>query len=631
MKPIDFQGIAHFDQALVERLQAYFIESESLLAKCIIHSIHPLPGKSNFLFITQFEKAPLRLRDAVQSFGKSIATIATSEKSIVPSNDWEITTKQVNQAIWGHVEVLEGCVTELFQQLNQAGFEHWHQDLIAVIDQLKSVLLRQMKECEWLMNRMESLLWDYRRVCQEKSGKVSFWKTLFSFGSSLIDRSLFSFLKKSSRYLKIQSKWFSKQYADYHKLKEKIEESIRKFKGYHVFSELENTFQSDFKQLYFLLKLWSLNSKSKSIPIQEPIRAIRSAFSLEKAAQLFNGYYCALEKSLYEKSWSIKKNSCNPCSDPSGFQLISQVLKGVRAEVHTLGATIEAFREFDLRTHPNPYIRNRWGFAEWIVGPEPEKTRSLLNLVFEIEFLDKLFEKFAESVKTGPSKEVASEFDIRCQEINRILHEMGQPLSSRIVMRSRAENLLDLLEELDELGSFQIDAVSKTGKILSKAMRADWQFHSLFEFTSFHQLYRVHQGIVGPLDDRKHFGRMNKFKKVIEELKEWVKQCNTHRHVHEIEADMNDMRGYLQDFLASIQFLAGQKNLEKDQALEQTSDYAKQLLEYRYLFGSFFYMLHQHGPEGKLIRNQFLFVDQYFEAVESLLYEVRQKRGSNTT
>lgn len=625
MKPIDFQGIANFDRALLEHLYDYLSYNESHLAKCIIHSIHPLPGESLPPTLPPLDGERYRCRDAVQSFGKSVATVATSTKPLVAPNDWEIAVRQVNASLWEYVEILEGCVTELFQQLNQVGFEQWHADLMKVVEQVNLALLRQMNECEWLINRIEPLLWDYRRSCEEKSGKSGFFKRMMSLGSSLVDRSLYSYLKKSKRFLSIQSKWFTQRYNDYQKLKEKIENSSRKFKGYHIYSELDENIQRDFKKMYELLKLWTINVKTKSLPPREPIRAIRSLFSLEYAELIFDQYFRLLEEALYNKSLDIKTDPVYLYKDPSSRKVAVEMVKGLRAEVHTLGATIECYRDFDLRTHPNPYVRNRWGFTEWVVGPEPEKTRQLLDLVYEVEFLDKLFERFSESMSKGPLAEQEQLFQPRLESVKRTLHEMGQPLSSRVMMKSRAERLLEQMEEMNELGSFDINILDVMGKIFSKAMRADWQYHVLFDFPLFHQLYRIHQGIIGKNLDFKHQNRLKKFKQIIDELQGWVKKCDTHRHVHEIETDMNDMRGYLQDFLALVQNFSSKDDLNASGAEVEISDFAKQLLEYRYLFGSFFHMLHQHEPEGKLIRNQFLFVDQYFEAVESQLHEMRQK------
>ncbi|ADI37966.1 hypothetical protein [Waddlia chondrophila] len=623
MKPIDFQGIANFDKALLEHLHAYLSYSESQLAKSIIYSIHPLPGKALPLVLPQLDSERLRSRDAVQSFGKSVAMITQSDEKIVASNDWESASRQLNGALWEYVEILEGCATELFQQLNQVGFEQWRSDLMNIVEQVKQSLLRQMKECEWLLNRMEPLLKDYRKACQKEGKKGSFWKSLFGFRASMIDRSLYSYLRKSRRFLHLQFKWFSQRLSDYQKLKEKIEKSSRKFKSYHAFAELDESVQKDFKKLYELLKLWNLNQKTKSLPPREPIRALRSLFSLERAKEVFSHYFWMLEEALYEKSRAVKTDPADLYRNPSNRQTVAELVKGMQAEVHTLGATIEGYRDFDLRTHPDPYVRNRWGFTEWVVGPEPEKTRELLDLVYEVELLGKLFERFSASLN---KEDQQSDFLYSQYEaINRTLHEMGQPLSSRVIMRARAERLLEQVDAMDELGSFNLLAIDYAGRVFSKAMRADWQYNVLFEIPQFHHLYRVHHGLVGKNLDQKHLSRLNKFKEIIEELQGWVKKCDTHRHVHEIEADMNDMKGYLQDFLGFVQRVCSKENLDAFDAKNEISEIFNQLLEYRYLFGSFFHMLLQHEPEGKLIRNQFLFVDQYFEAVESQLHEMQQK------
>ena len=86
----------------------------------------------------------------------------------------------------------------------------------------------------------------------------------------------------------------------------------------------------------------------------------------------------------------------------------------------------------------------------------------------------------------------------------------------------------------------------------------------------------------------------------------------------EIELDMNDMKTYLQDFLASVQ--RAEKERAHNPFIDETVDKFKvQLLEYRYLFGQFFYLLMNKNSESQQLRNQFLFVDQYFETIENHL------------
>ena len=80
---------------------------------------------------------------------------------------------------------------------------------------------------------------------------------------------------------------------------------------------------------------------------------------------------------------------------------------------------------------------------------------------------------------------------------------------------------------------FDRKVVDNIAEIFSKALRADWQYHVLFEIPLFYEHYSIHQGIEGAIEDRKHVNRMNKFKELIEQLQGRVKNRVSHRHVRE--------------------------------------------------------------------------------------------------
>ncbi|NGX43684.1 MAG: hypothetical protein K940chlam7_01984 [Chlamydiae bacterium] len=625
MKPIDFQGIVSLDQPLVDQLHCYLQEKESQVSNSILSAIHTLPRESLPPVLPYSTSGQVKLADAVEAFSKNVQNVTSSKRPLVPSNDWESATTLINNALWEYVEVLEGCITELFQQLGQVGFEQWHPELMTIVDQLKDMLNFRLEELGWKIRRLESLLWDFRWACEARGNKNIFLRKILFFWQSLLDRSLLSYIRKSRKLITVRYKWFSQRYGEYQKLKAKIEQSMRKFKGYHVFKSLEKGIQDEFKRLYQLLKLWEHNLKSNALPQREPVRALRNAFSIDKATDLFNEYYETLRNTLFERSRKFKSDPNELYIDSSSRRIVDEVLKGFCAEIHTLGVAVGKYRDFFLGTHPNPYVRTRWGFAEWIVGPEPSQTKNLLHLVYKIEKLDKLFEQLRQSLKKGPSVSNTKDLAQQHREIQRTLHEMGQPLSSFGVMRSRAEKILAQIQQMDELGSFNSEVVGYVGRTFSKALRADWQYHVLFDIPLFYQLYTIHRGVLGPIEDRQHLNRMNKFNELIEQLEGWVDSRDTYRHVHEIETDMTDIKGYLQDFLAYVQRVAKDDSLDKVKANELITEISDQLLEYRFAFGKFFHYLHQHEPEGKLIRNQFLFIDQYFESVENKLHEMRNK------
>jgi len=273
-----------------------------------------------------------------------------------------------------------------------------------------------------------------------------------------------------------------------------------------------------------------------------------------------------------------------------------------------------------LKNDSNPYVRSRWGFSEWIVGPEPVKAKKLTNMIYSAKELDEYFSKFNESLARDPLTQQKIESDAH-QEIENLLHEMGQPLISHSMMRNRAERLLEQLKECDEIGSPDMSTIYYVEDVISKIMRQDWKYHVLHEFTLFHQIYHLHQGVSECFDDPTHAFRLERFRLLFDQIKGWVEKEDIYSHVHEIDLDINDMKTYLQDFLAIVQRTVKEKS--HDPYLDETAHKLRQqLLEYRYLFGQFFLFMMSKSLDGMQLRNQFLFVDQYFESIENLLNDL---------
>lgn len=640
MRSIDLQGIVALDQTLVAQLKEYLQEKEYQVAMNLFHVIS-IPasmqgGEPPFLPSTPNEK--IQLAEGVEVFRRNVQKVANSVKPLVPSKDWERVARQINAILWEYVEVLEGCVTELLQRLEQVGFEHWNSELMQAVENIKDLLQLHMENLIWQIQRLEMLLWEYRWAC-EGSGKQTLWKKIFYAGRRLLDRSLSSYLQKSCTFLASQFKQFSQQFRQFHELELKTTAALRKFSGYEVFNLLEESEKENFKKKYTLLKIWELNQKEHFLPKEEPIRVLRSSYNIKKTLNIFKHYFSLLKEELYSMSRKFKQDFRSLYSEISFRHRVEEQIQGFRAEVHTLGATIAKYREFYLRTHPNPYVRARWSFAVWIVRSEPIHTKELLDLLYEVEELDKFFEKLMESLRKEIPVFDPSILFRHYEEIQHTLHEMGQPLTSKHVMRDRAEKLLSQVEALDELGSFYPETVDYVGFIFSRALRADWQFHVLFDFPLFHKLMQIHQGILGSLEveyekkgaegeegkreERLHLQRMHLFRSLFDQLKGWVEKKDVYRHIHEIEADMNDMRAGFQDFLGYVQHVAGKEDLNSEQAKGKILMISRELLEYRYAFGRFFHLLQRYEPDGRTMRHQFLFVDQYFEAIEGELQAMR--------
>lgn len=613
-KPIDFQGIVNIDQPLVDQLDAYLDEKESQIGNGLSNLIHLFPVETMPVSIPFSAGRSVVLSDVVQSFVNNLEELISSGDQKMMIRDLENAVIQINRLFWEYNEVLEGCVTELFQQLNQIGFEKWHPGLLGVVTAIKRMLGEHLDSMANAIGMLEAELNKFRRYCD-----VSIIEKLRHYWNPILDRSLLTYLKKTKKYLNIQYKSFAKRFENYSALSEKIHRSMQKFESYRVFSELDDSTQKNFKEIYRLIKLWIVNEKGNYLPPSDTIQALRRAYSMDKATLLFREYHDAIRNALFERSRRIKRGQDEFYTEVISKPLAQDLISGYKRELHSLGATIARYRDFYLKTHPNPYVRSRWGFTEWVVGPEPKKSKDLLNLVYEVEKLEGLYEKMENSLQIGVPSQDSMKLARTYREIETALHDMGQPLTTRSVMRARAEKVLDKLDEMNELGSTNAKVVPFVGRVFAKALRADWQYHVLFEFPKFHQLYEIHQGILKPIQNRQHTSRIHRFKELITQIEDWVKTRTTHRHIHEIEEDMNDMRESLQEFLAYVQRESIDLEVEKQSPSKLISEISRQMLEYRYLFGDFFYHLHQYEPDGKLIRNQFLFVDQYFETVENKL------------
>jgi hypothetical protein len=622
-KGIDFQGIMTLDQALIDELRNYLLEKESQFGKTLALAVGGIPQVTAPIKSLPGSIVSGSLLEVTEQFAKNVRSISKNKTLDFAKNACKNASNQINASLWDYVEILEGCITELFQQLKYVSFEEWNPELVGVVDTVNEILIQKIREMYRVIDLLKLSLNEYCEACQRMKGISGFKRFLgkISF-NRLIDPSILRALKKCEKELTYEKETFITRYNSFLVIREQVEEALKKFSEYVLLNKLEDNVQANFKRIYKLLKIWKLNVKADALPSREPIRAMRSAFSIEKATEIFKDYYAFLKQTLFERSKMLKMGSKDLYEEEANKKSVLEAVNGYRSEIHTLGATIEQYRDFFLESHPDPYVRSRWGFPEWVVGPEPVQSEDLQHLVFKIEWLDKLYADICRTIHNGPLKGESNQLSKQYREILSILHEMGQPLISRAVMRSRSERILNILQEMNELGSFNPEVIDYSSRIFSKAMRVDWQYHVLFEFSSFHSLYEIHQGLIGKLDSHSHINRMNKFKAIIHKLREWVKNREALQHLHEIEMEMSDIKLYLQEFLAQVQRTVDHSVKGPESVRKVTLILSSELLEYRYLFGSFFYFLLQNETEGKSIRNQFLFVDQYFEAVENHIHEL---------
>lgn len=617
-KPIDFQGIVTLQYPLVKQLEEYLNEKEAILVDRLLNSLQFFKGESTHPSLPSIPPVSFKLSDATEAFSKR-ARLLSENKASQPALEERLkVVRDVNSALWKYVEVLEGCVIELFQQLKLEGIDHWHHTLPQSLEAIKELILHRIEDLRWTIHRLKNPLWQYRWLLASQDS----WRTnlteYFFFWRNPLDPRLLVNLASSEKFLKSHYQSFMKLYNDYEKLNSEAKVESFKLQRYMTLGLVEKDDRVLYEQLYRWLKLWELDLKNHNVLSPYITLAIKNSVGFDQATKLFKTYYHHFKDTLYSLSRELKKV---PLESDEGSE-VRQSLKDrttlLMEELHDFMDCMAHYREFILKTDPNPYIRSRLGFTEWIVGPEPLKTKALTHEVYEAKALYNQFNAIFNSLEQIGSAPVGEVFS----DIERVLHQMSSPLISKEMMRRRGEVLLDDLALCNILGSINFDMIDYVGTVLNQAMRLDWKYHVLHEFTLFHTLVEEYRGLFRVDLDPAHEGRLRQFQTLFSHIEAWLAKGDLDAHINEVSIDMNDMKTYLQDFLAAVQRLLKDQNASGEQLDHALKQFRYQLLEYRYYFGDFFlHLINAEGGGGVQLRNRFLFVDQYFETIEMLLEE----------
>lgn len=526
--------------------------------------------------------------------------------------------REAYRYLWEHVELLEGCIQELFVQIASVSIDRWDAVLAATVSGFKELLARNLKNSEELLEEIEG---------GKASSLLARLKSWLAWRLP-VDKGLRRTLQRTKRLLDKLYGQFAERYAAYEKRSKAVAAQAEKLKEYEVLLSLGGGLTDEFKRLYRLLKLWDNGEKYREDFPKEMLVALKQ-FPREKTMQLFLRYFHALEDALYDKSRALKSAPRQLFSEVQGRAFFLETLKSQRREVHTLGATINKYKELSLRSDPNPYVRSRWGFVETPVGPEPKYATKLADLGYAVEELDLSYVRLIAALERGPNDSdqgLLAEADASIQEY---LHTMSQPLIPAHLERYCSDKVLHILERLDELGSYGRAVVDYSRYVLARLLKADWRGYILQEMPLFQQLYILHQNTSEIAGDVNHRRRLEKLDILLKQVR-YKMRAEGSVAMNDIEYDVNDIKGYLQDFLATLQRTSKVENLSAVRARCYIEDASQCLLEYRYLFSAFFSSL-QHEAEGIYLRCQFSFVDHYFDSFEETIQAFRDQYGIDHT
>lgn len=580
-----------FNRAQLEQFRAYLDQQEAKLADALLLAALPAPGAILHLH----GSGHVRLAQGVQILTTRIRELKEADTS---SEEWKFAVKGTNHSLGEYVEVLQEAVKELLHQLKQMGLFSWNQDFYEIVAGFKELLSHRIEDLMWVFRRLEELFMAYRATCHKRKNTwVLFGKILRRF-TTILDNKLLVKLRDADVLLNTEFKKFKSKFDAFTDFSEKEMEQETLVSRYACLIDLPPDRQSAYLKLYRMLKIWDQNEKGEAVLNQAEIA--ECIVNLAKAGLItsyFKDYLRVIRQRIFLLSRGWQESYDMALLIPA---------RQLKEELSSLRQVVSTYREVLLRRDP---IKNRW----WFMGQsEHRKTRDLLQLAYEIEMVQKWVHLLLERIEKGKVEDHYFRRHALKREMDNLLHEMGQPLSSRGMLQLKAEGLIDLLAKADELGGSMGNVHEMLTDFFLKALRYDSKYQVLHDYPHFEELYAIHKGFMPTLQDSNHDKRMKLFQHVVHHVEYWVKEHAVQEHVNELEFDEVAVQEVLQQLLAAIQRKEPPQNNDWE-------SYYQMLLEYRYLFSCFFHRLRNFEAEGKPIRLQFYFLDQYLDTIEKQL------------
>lgn len=599
----DFLGISLADEKHGDKLDKFLVSHEEHIAQAIVESVFRYSGNKQ-----KYDIGSINFQTALEK----IKFFFEQRNEISDAKSWHSLIKDTNEILWEQVELLEGFVNELFHQLSCTNILKWQDSLNQVVDNFEKILSIHLSKTQNFIDDLKLLFIQYSRD-NEKS--VQRWvKSWLGRQNEAIDEELISNIEYSETVLLLHTQQFREHYLQVEKIKNEVQRESERLKKFDMLASLGTSDSELFESTYRFLKIWEGTPAFQKNSHDALIRAFRQ-FSRDKILLTLQRYAAVLELALYDKSRTLKTSPKPLFEDLQGRSFMLDVVKGFKTEAETLHSTADKLKSF-ISQH-NPERMNK--------GESSKYAEKLEEIVQAAEALNGYYSQLIKALEIGPHQDENERLEKIDFHISRKLHTIAQPLLSTNHFKSHVDKILTRLEQVDELGGYGRETVDYVRHVLGRLLRADWKEHLVTALPHFLRLYKLHQGIVGPSIDQAHERRWNKLNELLERLQIKLFQ-NEAIPSNEIEYDINDIKGYLQDFLATLQRSLKDESIGPRRIRKYIEEGIQQLLEYRYLFGRFFASL-KSQPEGQYFRQEFLFVDQYFEAIESKIYEFRLEKG----
>lgn len=589
-----------FDLELFDDLKRYLDDKKEGLKTTLFLVISQSAFKGDPVLSFPFTKS-LSLDQTVQEFEKEINKIPYDELKLIRH---DAIGEKISDSLISLVEILEGMSRELFEQLKFSEVDKWNSDFCENVSIAKELI---HESCLELIQFVKALNKALRRFYLKiLKARPSLVEKLRVYIHQPIDPAILKSLHKCDQHLNQKFKEFAKNQKFINQHLTTIEGLTYRFQGYQAFSEFDSNKKNQFVRMWRLLQLFKIAEREskKSLPFIES--TIKTISPPGKTILLFKEYLARIRQLGYDLAKSFR-----------GKREISAqaVLCSLRAEAQTLLSTNKEYREFLIKTDHQP---PRYGLRlfDKIFGVQAKKSKELNHLSQEVARIDhKLSDLF--DAQEGEDTRSVQEVIFQFMEIDRLITEMGQPLTSRSLLSKKGDELIHMLVEVNEVTAPLAETSLLVQDALIRALRIDSKFNTLLEKGEFHEIIDTHRGLFGQSFALSHLKRIKQYKRILEHLRGWSSKHELSRHSHETEADAHDIQESLQEFFHSLpqKIPEGSLNTFRDQII----DLKKQLLEERLLFAQFFYFIREHEHESRILRAELQFIDPYLEAIENKL------------
>lgn len=582
----------------LERFRSYLELQEAKLADSLLLSTMTPSGSLGVVHL--HGSGHFQLTQALQILSSRIKEL--SEAETIPG-EWKTAVNAANSALWSFLQVLEEATNELMEHVKLSKMGEWNDEFYSISLKFKELLVHRIEDTIWIYRRLEELFLSYRATCQKHRNLWVMFGKLWSPFASILDKQILNRLFKAEEMLNTHFKLFAVAYETFQGFSKKCLESEKKWGLMTCFNELSQGQQALFLKLFRFLSIREENNKKRFLEPDDLIAATKAISKSGSVTLLYRDYYKLLKSALFDLS-----NAFQNSLDPS----YATKAKDLKKELLALGVQVSAYREILLRGDPNPYVRSRWSVTEWTLGPEPRKTKDLMQLIFDIEMVSRWYDHFIHSIEMEPIPQRSIKRSYLQKQVVEVLHEMGQPLASRNMLQAKGDRFVTLIEELDELGGSLGVRREDFADYFLKALSLDIRHLVLFDNPKFEELYYIHEGFLPTLNDLHHERRLKLFKQSLHHIYFWLKEHEVMHHEKEIDIDEGAIQEELQKLFAQIQRGEAPQNGVID-------SYYQMLLEYRFQFSKFYYSIKKFEDDGRMVRKHFHFVDRYLESIEKLL------------